>query len=199
MISDETNECIIVDPGSYEDHEKKMLADYISGNHLTVKMLLNTHCHIDHILGNHFVKHKYGTKLYLHQTEEFVLNAQKVLAPHYGFNLYQDTRPDAYLTEDDIVEFGNQKFSILFVPGHSPRHVAFYNEKEKALFSGDVLFLNSVGRTDLPGGNHNTLLNSIRKKLFTLPDDVTVYPGHGEETTVGVEKRTNPYCAVTLR
>lgn len=199
VISDETNECVVVDPGCYEDHERKILAEYISDNELKVKMLLNTHCHIDHVLGNYFVRHKYGTKLYIHQTEEFVLNAQKVLAPHYGFNLYQDTKPDAYLAEGDLVEFGDQKFSILFVPGHSPGHIAFYNEKEKALLSGDVLFSNSVGRTDLPGGNHNTLLDSIRKKIFTLPDDVTVYPGHGEETTVGVEKRTNPYCAVTLR
>ena len=199
IISDKTNECVIIDPGCYDDHEKKELADYIQDHQLNVRMLLNTHCHIDHILGNDFVKQKYGTKLYIHQTEEFVLNAQKILAPHYGFNRYQEARPDGYLEEGDVIEFGLQKFTILFVPGHSPGHIAFYNEKEKVVLAGDVLFQNSVGRTDLPGGNHNTLVNSIHKKLFTLPDEVTVYPGHGGETTIGVEKRTNPFCALTLR
>ena len=199
IISDKTNECVIIDPGCYDDDEKKELADYIQDHQLNVQMLLNTHCHIDHILGNDFVKQKYGTKLYIHQTEEFVLNAQKILAPHYGFNRYQEATPDGYLAEGDVIEFGLQKFSVLFVPGHSPGHIAFYNEKEKVVLAGDVLFQNSVGRTDLPGGNHNTLVNSIHKKLFTLPDEVTVYPGHGGETTIGVEKRTNPFCALTLR
>ncbi len=199
IISDKTNECVIIDPGCYDDHEKKELADYIQDHQLNVQMLLNTHCHIDHILGNDFVKQKYGTKLYIHKTEEFVLNAQKILAPHYGFNRYQEATPDGYLAEGDVIEFGLQKFSVLFVPGHSPGHIAFYNEKEKVVLAGDVLFQNSVGRTDLPGGNHNTLVNSIHKKLFTLPDEVTVYPGHGGETTIGVEKRTNPFCALTLR
>ena len=127
------------------------------------------------------------------------MNAQKILAPHYGFNRYHEARPDVYLNEGDVVEFGDQKFTVLFVPGHSPGHIAFYNEKEKVVFAGDVLFQNSVGRTDLPGGNHNTLIQSIHQKLFTLPDDVTVYPGHGGETTIGTEKRTNPFCALTLR
>ena len=199
VISDDTKDCVIVDPGCYDEQEKKELSGYISENQLTVKMLLNTHCHIDHVLGNDFVKQKYGMKLYLHRTEEFVLNAQKVLAPHYGFNLYHEARPDGFLEEGDIVEFGLQKFAVLFVPGHSPGHIAFYNEKEKVVLAGDVLFLNSVGRTDLPGGDQNTLIDSIHKKLFTLPDDVTVFPGHGPETTIGVEKRTNPFCAITLR
>jgi hydroxyacylglutathione hydrolase len=199
IISDETKECVIVDPGCYDDDEKQALSDYVLGHQLTVKMLLNTHCHIDHILGNEFVKQKYSTKLYIHQTEEFVLNAQKIFAPHYGFNRYQEAKPDGYLVEGDVVEFGLQKFAVLFVPGHSPGHIAFYNEKENVVLAGDVLFQNSVGRTDLPGGNHNTLIDSIHKKLFTLPDEVTVYPGHGGETTIGVEKRTNPFCALTLR
>lgn len=199
IISDETKECVIMDPGCYDEAEKKELSDYISENQLKVRILLNTHCHIDHILGNEFVKTKYSTKLYIHQTEEFVLNAQKVLAPHYGFNRYQEARPDGFLSEGDVIEFGLQKFAVLFVPGHSPGHIAFYNEKEKVVFAGDVLFQNSVGRTDLPGGNHNTLIDSIHRKLFTLPDEVTVYPGHGDETTIGVEKRTNPFCALTLR
>jgi hydroxyacylglutathione hydrolase len=197
VISDSTKECIIIDPGCYEEHEKKILVDYIADNHLNVRMLLNTHCHIDHILGNDFVKEKYKTKLYIHPTEEFVLNAQKIFAPNYGFHQYHEAKPDAYLTPGESIEFGKQKFSILFVPGHAPGHVAFYNEKEKVVIGGDVLFAGSIGRTDLPGGNFNTLIKSIHEQLFTLPDDVVVYAGHGEETTIGVEKRTNPFCRLT--
>lgn len=199
VVYDETNEGVIVDPGCYDAHEKRELADFVNDNGLHVKMLLNTHCHIDHILGNAFVKEKFNVKLYVHATEEFVLNAQKILAPHYGMHLYQESKPDAYLKEGDVVEFGNQKFSVLFVPGHSPGHLAFYNEKEHLVLAGDVLFQNSIGRTDLPGGNFNTLINSIHQKLFTLPDDVIVYPGHGSETSIGIEKRTNPFCALTPR
>lgn len=198
VVSGDTKECVIVDPGCYAAEENKALVDYISNNNLKVRMLLNTHCHIDHVLGNAFVKQKYNTKLYIHPKEEFVLYAQKVLAPHYGFHQYQETNPDAYLNEGDDVVFGNQKFSVLFVPGHAPGHIAFYNEKEKVVLGGDVLFKNSIGRTDLPGGDFNTLINSIHKKLFTLPDEVTVYPGHGGKTTIGVEKRTNPFCGLTL-
>jgi glyoxylase-like metal-dependent hydrolase (beta-lactamase superfamily II) len=196
VVYDRTREAVIVDPGCYDQYEKKELDDFIESNHLQVKMLLNTHCHIDHVLGNSHVKEKYGVKLFLYSTEEFVLNAQKILAPHYGLHLYQEAKPDAYLKEGDTITFGEQKFSVLFVPGHSPGHIAFYNEKEKLVIAGDVLFQSSIGRTDLPGGNYNTLINSIHQKLFTLPNEVTVYPGHGSETTIGVEKRTNPYCAL---
>lgn len=199
MISDDTNECVILDPGCYEADEKEDLTHYISSNNLKVVKLLNTHCHIDHVVGNEFVKQKYGIKLHIHAIEEFVLTAQKILAPHYGFYAYQEAKPDIFLKESDTVVFGDQKFSVLFVPGHSPGHIAFYNEREKMVFAGDVLFQASVGRTDLPGGNQNTLIQSIHQKLFVMPDDVTVYPGHGNKTNIGVEKRTNPFCALTLR
>lgn len=197
VISDDTKDCVIIDPGCYEEREKKILTEYIASDNLTVRMLLNTHCHIDHILGNAFVKEKYNVKLYIHTKEEFVLNAQKIFAPNYGFHQYHEARPDAYLTPGEFIEFGEQKFSILFVPGHAPGHVAFYNEKEKIVIGGDVLFEGSIGRTDLPGGNFNTLIKSIHQQLFTLPDDVVVYPGHGNETTIGVEKATNPFCRLT--
>jgi glyoxylase-like metal-dependent hydrolase (beta-lactamase superfamily II) len=197
VISDDTKECVIVDPGCYEESEKKELTDYIASRQLKVKMLLNTHCHIDHVLGNAFVKEKYGVKLYIHPKEEFVLHAQKVIAPHYGIHNYHEANPDAYLSEGDLVAFGDQKFTVLFVPGHAPGHIAFYSQEAKVVFGGDVLFLHSIGRTDLPGGDFKTLIDSIHQKLFTLPDNVTVYPGHGGETTIGVEKRTNPYCAIT--
>ena len=197
VLYDETKESVIVDPGCYEEEEKKELADFIASNHLTVTRLLNTHCHIDHVLGNAFVKEKFKTKLYTHRNDEPVLRAVSAYAPNYGFHLYQETTPDAYLEEGDEIAVGNQKYEVLFVPGHAPGHVAFYNRKEKVVIGGDVLFQNSIGRTDLPGGSLDTLINSIHQKLFTLPDDITVYPGHGPKTTIGFEKLTNPYCALT--
>lgn len=197
VLYDETKESVIVDPGCYEDEEKKELADFIASNQLTVTRLLNTHCHIDHVLGNAFVREKYNTKLYIHRNDEPVLRAVSAYAPNYGFHLYHETTPDAYLEEGDEITVGNQKFEVLFVPGHAPGHVAFYNRKEKVVIGGDVLFQNSIGRTDLPGGNFETLINSIHQKLFTLPDDVSVYPGHGPKTTIGFEKLTNPFCALT--
>ncbi len=198
IIYDETNECAIIDPGCYEKEEQQELSDFIDDHSLHVKFLLNTHCHIDHVLGNSFVKDKYKVQLSVNKIEEPYLRAVVTYAPNYGFNKYESSEPDAYLDENDIVNIGNQKLSVIFVPGHSPGHIAFYHEESKSLISGDVLFYNSIGRTDLPGGNHNTLINSIHEKLFTLPDDVIVYPGHGQETTIGFEKKTNPFCAIPL-
>lgn len=196
VLYDETKACVILDPGCYEGDEKKELTDFIRAQELDVKMLLNTHCHIDHVLGNAFVKHTYKTKLFIHRNEEFVLKAVSAYASNYGFHQYEAATADGYLEEGQSISFGNQTFTILFVPGHSPGHVAFYHADEKILIGGDVLFQNSIGRTDLPGGNFDTLIKSIHEKLFTLPDEVTVYPGHGPATTIGYEKRTNPFCAV---
>lgn len=197
VLYDETKESIVVDPGCYEEEEKRELADFITSNQLKVSRLLNTHCHIDHVLGNAFVREKFNTKLYIHRNDEPVLRAVSAYAPNYGFRLYQETTPDGYLEEGDQIVVGSQKFEVLFVPGHAPGHVVFYNRKEKVVIGGDVLFQNSIGRTDLPGGSLDTLINSIHQKLFTLPDDVTVYPGHGPKTTIGFEKLTNPFCALT--
>lgn len=196
VLYDETKECIIVDPGCSDEVEQNQLKAFISEQKLKVKLLVNTHCHIDHVLGNRFVKEAFKVNLLIHATEEPVLKAVEVYAPSYGFHLYQHQSPDAFLEEGDYIKFGNQSFVVLFVPGHSPGHVAFYSEKNRMLLGGDVLFYNSIGRTDLPGGNHETLLNSIHKKFFTLPDYVKVYPGHGPETTIGFEKKTNPFCAI---
>jgi hydroxyacylglutathione hydrolase len=197
VLFDNSNECVVIDPGCYEKSEQQELTEFIESNGLVVKKLLNTHCHIDHVLGNAFVKRKFKTGLYINPIEEAMLRAVKSYASNYGFHQYEDSTADGFLTEADIVEVGNQKLQILFVPGHSPGHIAFYDASGKSLIGGDVLFENSIGRTDLPGGNFNTLINSIHQKFFTLPDDVTVYCGHGEETSIGFEKRTNPFCAIT--
>ena len=196
VLYDETREAVIVDPGCYENFEKSELEEFIVSNKLKVTMLLNTHGHIDHVLGNTFVKDKFKVKYYIHKIEEPVMRAVKAYAGNYGFPLYQEASVDGYLEEGNTISFGNQQFNILFVPGHSPGHIAFYNEKERIVIGGDVLFYNSIGRTDLPGGNFDTLINSIHEKLFTLPDDVVVYTGHGPKTTIGFEKATNPFCAI---
>lgn len=196
VLFDETKECVIIDPGCYEREEQYDLADFIETNQLKVVKLLNTHGHVDHVLGNAFVKETYKTKLYIHEQDAATLKAVKVYAPHYGFFQYQEAEPDIYLKEGEPVTFGNQSLDILFVPGHAPGHIAFYHAASKTLIGGDVLFYNSIGRTDLPGGNYDTLINSIQQKFFTLPDEVTVYPGHGPETTIGYEKKTNPFCAL---
>ena len=197
VLYDETKACVIIDPGCYETDEKEELTSFIKDNNLQVSMLLNTHCHIDHVLGNSLVKEKYKVKLYIHQKDEVVLRAVSSYASNYGFHQYQPAEPDAYLEEGKTITFGNQTLEIIFVPGHSPGHVAFYHREQKLIIGGDVLFNRGIGRTDLPGGDFHTLIDSIRRKLFALPDDVTVYPGHGPETTLGYEKKTNPYCGLS--
>jgi glyoxylase-like metal-dependent hydrolase (beta-lactamase superfamily II) len=196
VLFDETKECVVIDPGCSEPEEKHALTSFIESNDLKVKLLLNTHCHVDHVLGNDFVKEKYKVDFLIHAADLPVLKAVRAYAPSYGFFQYQEAEPDRFMKEGDIISFGNQSLKVLFVPGHSPGHVAFYNEKEKTVVAGDVLFYNSIGRTDMPGGDYDTLITSIHEKLFTLPDDVTVYPGHGQETSIGFEKKTNPFCAV---
>ncbi|HYC85970.1 MAG TPA: MBL fold metallo-hydrolase [Chryseosolibacter sp.] len=196
VLFDESKECIVIDPGCYEPEERYELESFIADHHLDVKLLLNTHCHVDHVLGNYFIKEKYKVRLLIHEKEQAVLKSAEVLSSHYGLTSYTGATPDGFLNEGDEVTFGKQRLTVLFVPGHSPGHIAFYDEQSKSLIGGDVLFYNSIGRTDLPGGSYQLLIDSIHKKLFTLPDNTTVYPGHGPSTTIGYEKRTNPFCAV---
>lgn len=198
VVYDETREAAIVDPGCYEKEEQDELASFIARENLQVKMLLNTHAHIDHVLGNYFVKNRYGVPFYLHPTELPVLRSVRSYAGNYGFAGYQEVLPDATLAEGEPIRFGNSSLDVLFLPGHSPGHVGFFASGQRVLLAGDVLFYRSVGRTDLPGGNTETLLGSIQQKLFSLPDDVVVYPGHGPTTTLGEEKVSNPFCALPV-
>jgi hydroxyacylglutathione hydrolase len=196
VLYDQTGECIIIDPGCIEKEEENELVEFLEEKQLAVKKLINTHCHIDHVLGNAFVKRKFNVELFIHPLEVPMLKAVQSYASNYGFFKYQDSTAEQFLNEGDTVTVGTQQFQVLFVPGHSPGHIALYHAVSKVLINGDVLFENSIGRTDLPGGDHQTLITSIHKKIFTLPDDVTVYCGHGGETSVGFEKRTNPFCAI---
>lgn len=197
VLYDETRECIIIDPGCYDAEEKQELVSFIEAHDLTVQLLLNTHCHVDHVLGNYFVKEKYKVNLLIHPKEQYILKAVTAYAPNYGLNNYEESQADAFVDEGDTIRFGNQLLEVIFSPGHSPGHVVFYHPGDKILIGGDVLFYNSIGRTDLPGGDHDQLIGSIRRKLFALPDTVKVFPGHGPAITIGFEKRTNPFCALT--
>ena len=196
VVFDETNEALVIDPGCYEKDEQEELLEFIESKSLKVVKLLNTHCHIDHVLGNNYIKEKYKVKLYIHQDDEETLKSVEVYAPAYGFAQYTAAQIDAFFDEGDTIEFGNSKFDIVFVPGHAPGHVAFINEEQNICIGGDVLFDGSIGRTDLPGGNFEQLIQSIHQKLFILSNAMVVYPGHGSTTTIGKEKTTNPFCAI---
>ena len=196
LIYDETRACAVVDPGCYEAFERKEIDDFIADSNLSVKYILNTHCHIDHVLGNKYMKDKYQAPLLIPKPDLATFRSVKVYAPVYGFNKYEETEPDNYIEEGQKLVIGNSTLEVMFVPGHAPGHMAFYNKAEKICLAGDVLFRGSIGRTDLPGGDYDTLIDSIRIKMFNLSDDTTVYPGHGPETTIGFEKETNPYCSI---
>jgi hydroxyacylglutathione hydrolase len=196
IVYDEAGDCMIVDPGCYEAYEQKELTDFIAKKKLTVRLLVNTHGHIDHVLGNYFVKETYKVPFEIFHLDAATLQAVGAYAPNYGFFQYTPATADRLLKEGDAVIVGSMKFDILFVPGHAPGHIAFVNTAEKICLSGDVLFRSSIGRADLPGGNYDTLIHSIKTKLFLLPDDTIVYPGHGPTTTIQFEKKHNPYCAL---
>ncbi|WP_149242757.1 MBL fold metallo-hydrolase [Dyadobacter sp. 32] len=193
VLHDDTGEAIIIDPGCYEKAELDKLTTYIENNQLRPVKIVNTHAHIDHVLGVEAVKRKYQIPFYLHQLEEPVLKAVKSYASNYGFAQFSEPEIDVHLHEGDSVNFGKSTLKVLFVPGHAPGHIAFVNDAQRFVIGGDVLFRQSIGRTDLPGGNMNTLLSSIRTQLFVLPDDYTVYAGHMEPTTIGFEKKNNPF------
>lgn len=193
LLFDETGECAIIDPGMYTAAEQNAVVAFIKDNNLKPVLLLNTHCHIDHVLGNKFVFDQYGLKPQFHEGESAVLGAVIAYAPSMGIRYEPSPLPDTYLPETGTVKFGNTELQLIFAPGHSPAHLCFYDKAANILIGGDVLFRNSIGRTDLPGGNYSTLIKNIEEKLFLLPDDCTVYPGHGPETTIGYEKQTNPY------
>lgn len=193
IVSDETKECVIIDPGCHNYEERKELKDYIENEGLKVVHLLNTHAHIDHVLGNAFVKRTFGVKLHLHKNDLPLLENAANRADYYGFPNYESSTVDVFIEEGDTITFGNSSLDILFVPGHAPGHVAFLNGEQKICLSGDVLFRGSVGRTDFPLCSFPDLEKSIRTKLYQLSDDTVVYPGHGPTTTIGFEKKHNSY------
>ena len=193
IIEDETKECVIIDPGCSTDKERNQLLQTIQAHGLKPVKLLNTHCHIDHFPGNKFVCDTFNLLPEFHETELQVMYAALDYQTLFGFKLEASPEPVNYLKDGDEVKFGTTILKVLFVPGHSPGHIAFYNEAEKIIVSGDVLFQGSVGRYDLPGASGKVLFETIITKLMTLPDDVKVYSGHGPETFIGIERRNNPF------
>lgn len=193
LLYDENGRCAIIDPGMYGGSEERLFSSFINENNLKPELLLNTHCHVDHVLGNKFVHETYGLVAKFHEGEIPVLMEVQNYAPQMGFRYDPAPIGEEFLTENGAIQIGEDILTIIYAPGHSPAHLCFYSETQGFLIGGDVLFKNSIGRTDLPGGDHQQLLDNIKHKLYTLPDDTIVFPGHGPATTIGEEKRTNPF------
>jgi hydroxyacylglutathione hydrolase len=184
-------QAIIIDPGMTDESEDAVLFDFIERNGLTPVYLLNTHCHIDHILGNAAVVKKYGVPFYAHKNEIAVLERAGAASLRWDIPYRESPMPTHFIDEGDRIEFGEHSLDVIFVPGHAPGHVAFIDHEHEQVISGDVLFDGSVGRVDLPGCNAQDLVDSVQKKMYALPDQYVVHPGHGGATTIGKEKKTN--------
>lgn len=193
ILYNEFKECIIIDPGCYFDEEKEQLKSYIESMALKPVMLLNTHCHLDHVFGNRFIADTYGLTLKLHEKEKIVLEYAPTSGLMYNMPFDNYEGDLIYLKEGDKIHLGEDELIVIEAPGHSPGSICFYCARQYFLIGGDVLFQRSIGRTDLPLGNHATLLKSIRTKLFILPGETVVYSGHGDPTNIAVEKRENPF------
>lgn len=193
VVYNEFNECLIIDPGCYHDNEKEKLAVYINDKKLKPVHLLNTHCHLDHVFGNAFVAEKYGLELQIHSLEQAVLDFAPTSGLMYDLPFTNYQGKVNYIKEGETIFLGEDELQILFTPGHSPGSISFFSKKDGFVISGDVLFKGSVGRTDLPGGDMDTLLDAIKSQLFTLPQDTTVYSGHGASTTIEDEMANNPF------
>jgi len=194
LIYDETKEALVIDPGCYTDTERNRFKTIVAEKGLTLKGIISTHSHLDHVFGNKFVMETYNIGLTIHKEDLQTLYMLKTTADKYGIpNVQESPEPTNFVAEGEQIRFGNSFVDVVFVPGHAPGHIAFISHKDKFIINGDCLFLGSIGRTDLPGGNHQQLLDSITNKIFTLPEDYTVYCGHGPSTTVGFEKAKNPF------
>ena len=193
ILADASGDCAIIDCGCYDKEEFKILTNLIAEKRLRPVLLLNTHCHLDHIFGDRFILERYNIGAFCHKDDLY--NRKKAVDHALMFGLIMENPPEpaGFLTDGQKISFGQNVLTAIHVPGHAAGSLAFYNDIDKAVFTGDALFAGSIGRTDLPGGNYETLINSITKKLFNLPAETVVYPGHGESTTIGNEVRSNPY------
>jgi len=193
ILSDETNECIIIDPGCNESFEEEALVDYIENMSLKPVLMITTHCHIDHVLGTKFCKEKYDIDFAANVNDNFILNSVNESGILFGIEVKQQPLVDKLISEGEKIKFGNSELKVIDVPGHSPGSIVLYNENDGILITGDVLFKASIGRTDLPGGHLDTLLNGIKGKLLVLPGETVVYPGHGPSTSIVYETKNNPF------
>jgi len=193
VLYNELNEAIIIDPGCYTRIEEKILSDFIRKENLKPVLLLNTHCHLDHVFGNNYVSETYGLTAHIHPNEQIVLDRLPEAAAKWGAPTEAYKGPIQYIQHGEIISFGSDQFKVLLTPGHSPGSVCFYHVEQDFMIGGDLIFKDGVGRTDLPGANPQDLIKSIREQIFPLPDSLTIYSGHGPATTWGREKEHNPY------
>lgn len=194
VLYDETGEAVVIDCGCFDNEEREEFRNFVRGKGLKLVGLLDTHLHIDHILGNDFIKNTYGIEPQASEEDDFLIRGAISYAGMLGITgITQPPATGTYLKDGDVIKFGNSELNVIAVPGHSPGGLCFYSDNDKLLISGDALFAGSIGRTDLPGGDSKLLLKSIQTKLFGLSDDVKVIPGHGPSTTIGAEKRYNPF------
>jgi glyoxylase-like metal-dependent hydrolase (beta-lactamase superfamily II) len=193
LLYDETGECILIDPACYEPEEQESLKEFISAKNLKLVRNLNTHCHIDHVLGNDYVAHTFGIYPEYHKNSTFLFHVLKEIGSSFGFSIDRIPPPKRFLEDEETVSWGNSSLRVLYTPGHAEGSVCFYNESQGFVVTGDVLFKDTIGRTDLPSGNFEQLMQSIKNKLLTLPAETLVYPGHGPETSIGYEEENNPF------
>lgn len=193
LLYDETGDCIIVDPGCYYDYEQKELAGFIASNNLVPVKIVNTHCHFDHILGVNYCRTTYRIPFLAHRDDAFLIEQAPAQGDLFGVPVEPIDPPDEFIAEGDQIRFGNSVLELIHVPGHAPGSLVIYQPGQKFMLAGDVLFYGSIGRTDLPRGSYDQLVDNIKSKLLVLPDDVLVYSGHGPETSIGFEKNTNPF------
>ncbi|MFZ4522293.1 MAG: MBL fold metallo-hydrolase [Bacteroidales bacterium] len=193
LLYDETGECVVIDAACSDPEEEQEISDFITGNNLTLVRNLNTHCHIDHVLGNDFIATTYHIRPEYHQDSVMFFHTVKEIASSFGYVINQIPEPKRFLADGEIIRWGNSTLEVRYTPGHAAGSVCFYSEKQGFVITGDVLFKDTIGRTDLPSGDFNLLMTSIRTKLFTLPAETIVYPGHGPETEIGYEMENNPF------
>jgi glyoxylase-like metal-dependent hydrolase (beta-lactamase superfamily II) len=193
LLYDETRECVIIDPGCYGADEEKTLSGFIEENRLKPVLLVNTHCHFDHILGNHYASATYGLEIHGHEGGRELWEKASAYTAMFGLKADSLANPGRFITDGDLLKFGNSSLKVLYTPGHAAGSVCLYHDGQKFVITGDVLFRGSIGRTDLPTGDYDTLRESIYSKLFTLDDATVAYPGHGQETTIGAERISNPF------
>lgn len=193
IITDKSGDCAIIDCGCYDTNEFEEFAGVIRTKNLNPVLLLNTHCHLDHIFGNKFILDKYNLKAFSSEYDEMNRINAVQHAMHFGLTMDIPPEPAGFINDNQVITFGESELVALHVPGHTSGSLAFYCEKDGCVFTGDALFAGSIGRTDLPGGDFNTLIKSIKSKLFVLPPSTVVYSGHGKETTIEKEMKSNPF------
>jgi glyoxylase-like metal-dependent hydrolase (beta-lactamase superfamily II) len=193
ILADDSGDCAIIDCGCYDIQEFKRLEDFIKDKNINPVLLLNTHCHLDHVFGNKFVLERYGLRTFFSELDEMNRKNASQHAMLFGLTMDNPPEPAGFISDNHIVAFGGTELVALFVPGHTSGSLAFYSEKNNCVFTGDALFAGSIGRTDLDGGDYETLIESIKCRLFVLPPSTVVYPGHGNETTIEREIKSNPF------